>query len=166
MKKRITIILAVLSALLLGVGCGSHSSYWQSYQLTGHEDDPGYPEDYYWVEGVADMGRAGELTLCWVTLAESREAQVVCSLARNQMRGNAAIYWEDPEGELTRLFDMSDWSSGSNNGSCALPKGTSRFLVRADKGKYDVGVGISGLGKENVLYLDELAPLEDLPSLR
>lgn len=161
MKKRITIVLAVLSALLLGVGCGSHSSYWQSYQLTGHEDDPSYPEDYYWVEGVADMGSAGELTLCWVTLAESREAQVVCSLARNQVRGDAAIYWEDPEGEKIKLWDIS----GRGDSSCTLPEGTSRFLVQADKGKYDVEIGISGLGKENVLYLDEFAPLEDLPSL-
>lgn len=69
MKKRITIVLAVLSALLLGVGCGSHSPYWQSYDLTSHESDPSCPEDYYWVEGVADMGSAGELTLRRVTLS-------------------------------------------------------------------------------------------------
>lgn len=166
MKKRITIVLAVLSALLLGVGCSSHSSYWKGYGVTDYHDDPRYPEDYYWVSGVADMGSdIKELTLCWVTLAESKEVQVVCSLARRQMRGDAVIYWEDPEGEKVKIWDMLGQSSGGGNGSYTLAKGTGRFLVRADKGEYEVGIGISDLGEENVLYLDELPPSEQLDEL-
>jgi len=161
MKKRMMTALAVLAVLVFGVGCGSHSAYWQNYELTTYENG------YRWVDGVADMGNgAGELTLCYLTLAEEGEAEIVCSLARNQMRGDAAIYWEDPEGVRTLLHDI-DRGGG---GSCALPEGTSRFLVRADAGKYDVGMGISGLGEENILYLnssqppmeDGLPPLEDL----
>ena len=166
MKTRITIVLAVLSALLLGVGCSSHTSYWKNYELTGYQDDPTEPEDYYWVSGVADMGSdIRELTLCWVTLAESKEVQVVCSLARRQMQGDAIIYWEDPEGEKVKIWDMLGQSSGSGNGSYTLTKGTGRFLVRADKGEYEVGIGITDLGEENVLYLDELPSQEELDKL-
>ena len=155
MKKRITIVLAVLSALLLGVGCSSHTSYWKNYELTGYQDDPTEPEDYYWVSGVADMGSdIRELTLCWVTLAESKEVQVVCSLARRQMQGDAIIYWEDPEGEKVKIWDMLGQSSGSGNGSYTLTKG-----------EYEVGIGITDLGEENVLYLDELPSQEELDKL-
>lgn len=155
MKKRIAAALAVLSALILGVGCSSysfHSACWENYELTTYEDG------YRWVDGVADMGDTGELTLYYLTLAEEGEAKIVCSLARNQMRGNAVLYWEDPEGELTILHNMSGWNSGSGNGSYTLPGGTNRFLVRADGGKYDVGMGISGLEEENILYLSDLPP--------
>jgi len=155
MRKRMMTALAVLAALALGVGCGSHSACWQSYELLTDDNDPSFPNDHCWIGGVADMGNgAGELTLCYLTLAEAGEAEIVCSLARNQTRGDAAIYWEDPEGELTLLYEINRGGSGS----CTLPEGTSRFLVRADAGKYDVGLEISGLGEENILFLDDRSP--------
>lgn len=58
MKKRITIVLAVLSALLLGVGCSSHTSYWKNYELTGYQDDPTEPEDY--CTGTTYLRNAGK----------------------------------------------------------------------------------------------------------
>jgi len=164
MKKRIAAALAVLSALVFGVGCSSHSAYWQNYELLTYDNDPGYPKGYYWIDGVADMGNGtGELTICYLTLAEEGEAKIACSLARNQTRGDAVIYWESPEGELNLLHDIDKGGSGS----CTLPEGTSRFLVRADAGKYDVGMGISGLEEENILYLDNsLPPMDEgLPPL-
>jgi len=164
MKKRIFTALAVLAALALGVGCSSHSAYWQNYELLTYDNDPSYPKDYYWIDGVADMGNeAGELTICYLTLAREGEAKIACSLARDQTRGAAVIYWESPEGELNLLHDIDKGGSGS----CTLPEGTSRFLVRADRGRYDVGMGISGLEEENILYLDNSMPsLDDgLPPL-
>ena len=81
------------------------------------------------------------------------------------MQGDAIIYWEDPEGEKVKIWDMLGQSSGSGNGSYTLTKGTGRFLVRADKGEYEVGIGITDLGEENVLYLDELPSQEELDKL-
>lgn len=156
MKKRVAAALAALCLLVFVVGCSTHSPYWNDYQLTTYNDG------YRWVDGVADMGGdTGELTLYYLTLADEEAVEIVCSLARDQMRGNAVIYWENPEGELTALHDMSGWASGSGTGSYTLPQGTSRFLVRADSGKYDVGMGLSGLTEENVLYLKEIPPEED-----
>lgn len=153
MKKRVAAALAVLCMLVFVVGCGTHSPCWDDYRLTTHDDG------CRWVEGVADIGGdTGELTLYYLTLADEEAVEIACSLARNQMRGNAVIYWEDPEGELTALRDMSGWAGGSGTGSYTLPQGTSRFLVRADSGKYDVGMGLSGLTEENVLYLKEIPP--------
>ena len=75
------------------------------------------------------------------------------------------IIKQDPEGEKVKIWDMLGQSSGSGNGSYTLTKGTGRFLVRADKGEYEVGIGITDLGEENVLYLDELPSQEELDKL-
>jgi len=162
MRKRVFAALAVLAMMVLGVGCSDiaasgHTSYWETLEISGYDSEQGCPEGYFWVNGTADMAEAGEMTFYYLTLAEAGEARIDCSLARNRTKGDAALYWEDPEGELTQLRDMTD----EGGGLCTLPKGTSRFLVRADKGRYEVGMGVSGISEENILYLGLQAPEEE-----